>query len=486
MVGRSGLALTATAVLCFCTGAAAFGQATERKATGGGGGGYNAVIDNIDMLVDNYARFLGRKYDLNAEQDDYTKKLMREKCYAFLNSHEDELRELFDKMFEVRTGGEISPDELASWGKRVMPIFEEAKKLVVSGNGEWREILNDQQKTIHDGDLKMMEESLKSTEDTLARIVNGEMTVEEFRNPSISKPGRVRSTPARVAQPQEASTGADPQPVDATVVAQAGEGGAVVGGPNGALKVRPRPALARPDAATTGEAAPGGPPGDQPLPVEPQPAPPVNPDGNPPHDGGTPPPQPEQPVEPQPQPETPPPPPEKTVAPKPPGKNYESEWEKYVREFIDKYKLDATQTQNAEQILKDSEAQADKYLSGKKSELETLEKRETELKAAPKAPKVSTEGGKPGGGTKAAESSRTTELAEITKKREAIMQPIGKIFEDGLKPKLEKIPTRAQRKAAEDAAKKAATAKPGKPSDSRKPATPAGKPGESSGKDKKP
>src|SRR5687767_14828931 len=80
MNGRCALGCAAAAVLWLGSGLPALGQAADEKKRESGGGGYNAVIDNIDMLVDNYARFLGRKYTLNEDQDAFTKQLLREKA----------------------------------------------------------------------------------------------------------------------------------------------------------------------------------------------------------------------------------------------------------------------------------------------------------------------------------------------------------------------------------------------------------------------
>lgn len=494
MQRRSGLRWGAAAALILgCAVAAAQTTEERRRESSGGGGGYNAVIDNIDMLIDNYTRFLGRKYDLTGDQDEFTKKLIREKAYAFLDAHEEELRDLFDKMFQARTGGEMTQDDLMNWGKRVVPIFEHAKKIVIAGNEEWRDILNEQQKVIHDGDLKLMEESLQTTEEALSRIVSGEMTVEEFRHPTVG--ARRRQRPPQPTPPAEAEVAhAEGEAHADHEVKVAQEANGEVGDHKTANTVRPmvRTKPVGPGADTGAEGSNGAPPGGQPLPAEPEH--PVNPDVPMQPEQEAPPPPPEQPQgeehaphegQPQPPPEPPvAPPATKAPAPKPPEKNYESEWEKYVRDFIDKYKLDATQTQQAEQILKNSEAQADKYFSGKKAELEAIEKRENELKNVPaRSPTVSG-----GDGPKANPGNRSAELAELSKKREALMAPIAKIFEDSLKPRLEKLPTRAQRKAAEEAARKPAgkTAKPADPKAGDK-TTPAKKTSDSSGgKDTKP
>lgn len=159
--------------------------------------GYSAILDNLDLLVDNYAGFLARKYDLTPEQDEYTRHLLRERADEFFSKHQENLRGLIDRLFDVRSGGQMTQQELIEWGREVQPIYDDAKQVIIEGNNEWREILTDDQKKIHDEDLRMMYESFDSTEEKLGRILSGEMTVDEFRSPQRSRPSstRARSSP---------------------------------------------------------------------------------------------------------------------------------------------------------------------------------------------------------------------------------------------------------------------------------------------------
>lgn len=120
------------------------------------------------------------------------------------------------------------------------------------------------------------------------------------------------------------------------------------------------------------------------------------------------------------------------------GSDFESEWERYVREFIEKYQLDEAQTQRAQAILKDCQEQAQNYLQRRKAALEQLDKRDKDL------------------GSSAADAQARQRLRE---QRERILAPVNRIFEERLKPRLEKLPTRQQRDAAE-------TQKPTKTSES--------------------
>lgn len=451
--------------LCLVNNAAA--QEKKEAKKGDSSGGYSAIIDNIDMLVDNYAKFLGRKYDLNDEQFNFTKQMIRDKVNGFLDHHEEEVRELFDQMFQARTQGNMGQEDLIHWGKRVAPIYEEAKKIIEGGNTEWREILDDKQRAIHDEDLKLMADSFKETDEKVERIQQGQMTIDEFVKPSGGGPRKPRRSPPPVVDPPPA-VNADGSPVE-VVTSAAGETKTVVrphnkqtkaiahaergkreqaGLDNPAANEKPGPAV---DPATGQPVQVDEPPvqplpdgsGEQPQPavVEPHPA---NPEPQPPIAGNR--------------------NASKSVQPKTAGKNFESEWQKYVREFIQKYQLNDEQTQRANAILAECETAAERVMTSKKSELERIEKRETELKGAAGAAVAKPVGDpKAAGEAKAAAEVKTKELGELTKRRDELLAPINRIFEDQLKPKLEKLPTRAQRKAAEEKSPKAPAAHAGKP-----------------------
>ena len=124
------------------------------------------------------------------------------------------------------------------------------------------------------------------------------------------------------------------------------------------------------------------------------------------------------------------------------GRDYETQWEAYVRQFIEKYKLDADQQDRAYKILRSCQEQANSYMRSHADELDRLERRAQELQAAPNKSK---DVGK--------------EVADLNTARTKLLEPIGQIFEKQLKPRLEKLPTRAQRDAAENPPKKPAAKK---------------------------
>lgn len=95
-----------------------------------------------------------------------------------------------------------------------------------------------------------------------------------------------------------------------------------------------------------------------------------------------------------------------------------SEWEAYVRKFVEKYRLNHEQQRKAYQILRRCQEKANAYVLKHKAEL-------------------------------------TKKDLDVKRKAE-LLAPVNRIFEKDLKSRLEQLPTRAQRRAAE------ATSKPTK------------------------
>lgn len=344
-------------------------------------GTFSSMI-NVDALIDNYARLVARKYDLTEEQDEFTQALIRDKAEAFLTQHRDELFALVDDMFAVRGGSEFSQAELAEWGQRAMPIFEDAKVMIVESNDQWRQILTPEQRIIHDADLELMYDSFAMTSDQLDRIVSGDMTVEEFRK---GPQPRRRSAERRQ----------DPPPPPPQAAAQPVERPAAVAEKNPVdtrERVRSRMQEIRERHRRNRGASESKPPAEAKRPAR---------------------------------------------ATKQANENFESEWEKYVREFIEKYQLDDAQKQRAELILSSCQKQAASYMAKRKSMLEQLARREKELNELDDSDEH-------------VKKQKSEKLAEIKQQREKIFEPLTQIFERQLKPRLDKLPTPDQRQAAED------------------------------------
>lgn len=105
----------------------------------------------------------------------------------------------------------------------------------------------------------------------------------------------------------------------------------------------------------------------------------------------------------------------------------DDEWERYTHEFIARYKLNDDQSAAAMRVLHDCQEQRTSYLNRQQERIALLQERAT-------------------GPKKVGDAER------ITRELDQLREPIQRIFEQQLKPRLDRLPTRAQRQAAESAA----------------------------------
>ena len=341
------------------------------------GSGFNAILDNIDLMINSYTSMLGRKYHLTDEQAEYTRELLNAQV------NDESIRYLLDRMYDVRSGGAMSQDELMTWGRQVAPLFEEAKRVIIDSNDEWRSILTDEQRVIHDEDLQLMHESFNTTSHQLQRIVTGDMSVDEFRAPP-----RVPARPVRRPSVQE--TNAPPPPPELAPQIRRPVPGGDPGQVHDGAVVQPMgdqpPQVAQPTALGRGRQ--GGPQGPQTQ---------VN------------------------------------------KANFESDWERYVREFIARFSLTEAQISQAERILKDCQERAAQIMRARASQIADLDKQIADATAAGKDSK---------------DKDAARRITVLQEQRKKIVEPVEAIFDRDLKPRLDAIPTRAQRRAVEEAEKK--------------------------------
>ena len=98
---------------------------------------------------------IAKHYRLNEEQKAFTSKLLTERVTKFLSKHNKNLWPLLMELTQQQMSGKEPSKEAA---KRISelgsPIFEDARAEIMSAQDEFRKILTDQQKKIHDRDLK--------------------------------------------------------------------------------------------------------------------------------------------------------------------------------------------------------------------------------------------------------------------------------------------------------------------------------------------
>lgn len=115
------------------------------------------------------------------------------------------------------------------------------------------------------------------------------------------------------------------------------------------------------------------------------------------------------------------------------GKMHEAFWDSYVKDFIRKHKLDADQTEKTQTILKDCQERAQAHLTRHREDIAKIDKRTAELLKTPES------------------ESRSAEFLQLALRGDELAAPINALFQKRLKPRLERLPTKKQRQAAEAA-----------------------------------
>lgn len=142
-----------------------------------------------DWVMDYYATQITRYYNLNKEQEDYTRKLLSQRVKSFLQDHEREARGLMAEYMEYQLSQELPDAKTAKeFANRAGPLAHSIRKEILEGNMKWREILDDQQKAKHDQDLRQMTMFFDNLELGLERWKQGRVQPTDV-------PGRVGPSP---------------------------------------------------------------------------------------------------------------------------------------------------------------------------------------------------------------------------------------------------------------------------------------------------
>ena len=117
----------------------------------------NPEMWNVDRMMEDASLQISRRYNLNPAQENYTKLLLRKRVTAFLEQYETDVRELLKESIDLRLGLKAGGIEVyQKWATRAEPIYRAATEAILDGNKEWGQILNPDQKKIHEMDLALM------------------------------------------------------------------------------------------------------------------------------------------------------------------------------------------------------------------------------------------------------------------------------------------------------------------------------------------
>ncbi len=148
----------------------------------------NPELWNVDQMMEDAVLQIARRYNLNKAQENYTRLLLVGRVRTFLDEHEDEVRQLLTENIALRlNASKATPEAYKDWAERAYPVYEAAQAAIFDGNDEWRAILDEDQKKLHDQDLAQMQTNFTQVKQTLNQWKRGEGLAA--RNRSLSNNG---------------------------------------------------------------------------------------------------------------------------------------------------------------------------------------------------------------------------------------------------------------------------------------------------------
>lgn len=151
----------------------------------------------VNKILEQAVRNIARRYNLNGIQTEQTMDLMNREVSRFIRDHESEvwpaIRDLFSSGFGTKPPE--SMDEIKRIGKTARPLAQLAETAIYRANEEWRLILTDEQKKVHDFDMGEMKSTFEKIDQNLGSWEDGHPSGGPFfPQPKMNGPKPPRPT----------------------------------------------------------------------------------------------------------------------------------------------------------------------------------------------------------------------------------------------------------------------------------------------------
>ena len=160
------------------------------------------MLWDVGTMMEQAVQQISKRYSLSPAQEEYTRMLLKRRVGEFLDEHESEVRQLLQESFDMRTG-RIKADKvtLQIWSERAMPLYEKAADAILEGNKQWGDILTEDQKRVHDGDMALMVRGFDGMKKTLGDWSEGKgRPLNPIKTPNPNKPNQNVKTGAGVSE----------------------------------------------------------------------------------------------------------------------------------------------------------------------------------------------------------------------------------------------------------------------------------------------
>lgn len=164
---------------------------------------FPAAAATIEGILNTAVRNISRRYNLNETQTRYTDEMMKTEVNRFLLEHEDEVWPIIRDLLSTQVMGKPPDDsnEMRALGQAARPLAKLAQEAILQANRQWRDILSEDQKKIHDFDLANMDKQFEHIEAGFRSWEEGNRTQNPIFNQN--SPRVVKRTPPRPVRPPE-------------------------------------------------------------------------------------------------------------------------------------------------------------------------------------------------------------------------------------------------------------------------------------------
>ncbi len=137
--------------------------------------GFGPTSATVERIMETAVHNIAARYNLNELQRISTNDLMKREVRQFLRDHEAEVWPAIRSMLQTQFGL-VKPEdveEVKRVGAATRPLAKLAKEAIFRANEEWRQILNEEQKKVHDFDMTEMRRTFTEIDTNLASWEEG-------------------------------------------------------------------------------------------------------------------------------------------------------------------------------------------------------------------------------------------------------------------------------------------------------------------------
>lgn len=155
----------------------------------------------VDSILEQAVRNIALRYNLNETQTEFTRHMMVSRVKRFLDDHQDEVWPLVRDLARYQREGGLSDAKIAQrLGPIASRILQEAKDEILRSNEEWGEILTEEQRRVHEYDLREMDKTFNAMENRFGGWEEGRVADGSV----FPQPRPLKNQPPRPRKPHKA------------------------------------------------------------------------------------------------------------------------------------------------------------------------------------------------------------------------------------------------------------------------------------------